>query len=1818
MEPSSSKTPEKSPELSLEQRLKHFATSFVTELESILTFHHGILEGTIQKSGKIPEVATTVVGLIVGQIPGISEIKGVDKLVKFSQPVFEKPFQVLEKNKSLKYHDIVYGYHEDKDKGRQLFVDIAFDVFESYESQFNGITSQRGPHKAIQRVAKDAAQRFLNSFKSYGESYSEKKFQKFSRSTKQTFKPQLPPSKNDFKLNAQKVIEGKSKSQSDIVPDKVWKPGYEIQYKCKDGCEKIHNDWRTSNLFDEVGVSIKKEDSEDYYVHVRNISNSDKYGYRRLLRDEILNTKYGCTVKCQRTCMHPQYLQHRDFYDSKRTTILKSINAGDGAAVNRRILKFVDQAKTDLENIKDEVQKQGNESRNHVLMLIDSLKQSLDNISIEHKQILEKISNKLDEVKKFCQTNMEMTCTGNRDILHEVKITQEQIEKVTSIITNEKKTNDPILFHIMAPVKSFEGRKEELKIIHEALMKKSTAMISQAASVVGLGGIGKTELSKKYAHEYQGYYCNRVFINSEKSETIQNSFKELATQIGIRRCFEKERDIFVREIYSHLNKNGKSLVIFDNVEDYKTIKPFIFNGSTDDNFIHTLITSRCQKWDIGEKGDIKVIGLNKFTEYEAVAYLSKYLKDEDEADLKSLNSLLDGLPLAIRQVVGYINQQNEDSIWDDSEIFKVKDYVQLYKDQWTVLLSKGPDGEDDVCDKTIATTWTITMTKFEQIGEYGQSALSILKIISYLAPDDIDVKKIFLKFETDKPKLEKAVKLLRDYSMVNVEKGIVGVHRLVQRAVQMYLIEKNEDEKYLLKALKLLEESYFQEHIVSVWEHLSNYPQIVKDVYDCSKYSCWRVTPMHLLAYYRNDVIAMAKICKHVSYCVNCEDVDGNFPLHNATRNKNMSLDVVKFLVEQGADVNCKDYANDTPLNCAINHADINVVRFLVENGADLNFNKNSNNPIPLNLAIRKGYEEIVKYLVTKTPKNLKDNANDTSLDVAVFQGHDKIVEIMRINYNSMDFFHACLKKALKMRDIEKCLEIIQNLKMTESHSSESLLNESAALHIAVQYSNVNVIEYLLYCGMDVDKLDENKNTPLCFAVKNNKSNIKIFENLLYHGANPNRKFKNGETGLHYTARNGAVDVLKLLISKGADPNTRDEKDRSPFHWAAEGGNVVILQFLIDIGVDIDMPDIYGETPLFIAARYNKCEALHYILKLGANPNVINKKGETLLHYTAKNGAVDVFELLLSKGADPNIRDEKNRSTLHWAAEGTLVDIEHKNVDTLHFLIDKGVDIDMPDKDGETPLLIAALKYKDKATEYLLELGANPNSRNKKGQTVLHYVARTGHVFLFESLLSKGADPNIRDKDDRSPFHCAAEIGSVHILKLFIDKGFDIDMPDKDGVTPLCIAASNYRFDAVEYLIKSKANPNAKNKKGETVLHCSARKGALYISAVLLGKGADPNIQDKVGRLPIHCAAEGGNVNILQIFINKGVKVDTADNSGETPLFLAAYHGQFEAIKHLIKNGANSKIVSKRGMTLLQKAANKCDVNALKFVEELGFELTAVDKFGKTLLHLAAHGGNKAAIEYLIERGINPNITDKFERTPLHDIPYGSSFNMTSFEILIKLGANPNAMSESNHTPLHFAAIKNNKFAASLLIEEGAAINACSKLGRTALHYASAKCHDWMIGFLLEKGAEVSVFDSKGRSPLYHLSHNGEFKLVKRLLKRGADPRKLDKAGHSLLHLAAVHFRYCAVDEIIREVVGIDVNARDVRLQTPLHLAAKSGRVVIVGLLVRHGANTSATDKSGNTPLDYTVKFNRTKAMNFLKSKSSGTQESHAEISTSN
>ncbi|MDE5060476.1 tetratricopeptide repeat protein [Wolbachia endosymbiont of Drosophila burlai] len=371
-------------------------------------------------------------------------------------------------------------------------------------------------------------------------------------------------------------------------------------------------------------------------------------------------------------------------------------------------------------------------------------------------------------------------------------------------------------FEVRNPVGSFTGRTEELRELHKLIQKSQgvATVISQLVSISGLGGIGKTELAKKYIEEHSKDYDNNIiWIKAETHETMVQSFLRLARDpLGIP---TEDRDIesIVRDIYAFFAKR-KSLFVCDNAEEYRSegqdagISQFLPSHflSSDDNKPSVLITSRNQKW-----GDIKSLTLGAFTEPESIDFIRKALGIKDgsqENEIKNLAETLQHFPLALQQAVAYIKERDI-ALKNVGLKFEISDYLKRYKEEAEKLLDfKFPKDSDNSYTKTTFITWRITIDKIKDNPEYGQQAKEILDIIAYIAPDNIPAK-MFLGVERNEEKLGDAIQLLKQYSMINSgeEQSSVNIHRLVQQVTRIEL-EKQGKDKVVKKTFELLEESF--------------------------------------------------------------------------------------------------------------------------------------------------------------------------------------------------------------------------------------------------------------------------------------------------------------------------------------------------------------------------------------------------------------------------------------------------------------------------------------------------------------------------------------------------------------------------------------------------------------------------------------------------------------------------------------------------------------------------------------------------------------------------------------------------------------------------------------------------------------------------------------------------------------------------------------------------------------------------------------------------------------------------------------------------
>ncbi|XP_034021635.1 serine/threonine-protein phosphatase 6 regulatory ankyrin repeat subunit B-like, partial [Thalassophryne amazonica] len=247
------------------------------------------------------------------------------------------------------------------------------------------------------------------------------------------------------------------------------------------------------------------------------------------------------------------------------------------------------------------------------------------------------------------------------------------------------------------------------------------------------------------------------------------------------------------------------------------------------------------------------------------------------------------------------------------------------------------------------------------------------------------------------------------------------------------------------------------------------------------------------------------------------------------------------------------------------------------------------------------------------------------------------------------------------------------------------------------------------------------------------------------------------------------------------------------------------------------------------------------------------------------------------------------------------------------------------------------------------------------------------------------------------------------------------------------------------------------------------------------------------------------------------------------------------------------------------------------------------DSRGRTAVHLAAARGHASWLSELLSAACSeppslPPLKDHGGYTPLHWACYYGHEGCV--EVLLEqkdcccLGGNP-------FTPLHCAVVNNHESCASLLLDAlGSDITLCvDAKGRTPLHAAAFSGHVDCVHLLLSHNAPVNAVDHTGRSALMMAAAKGRLVALEVLLSSATVNLTLtDKDGNSALHLACLNGKEECVLLILEKLPEPTlINASNAALQTPLHLAARSGLKRTVQELLSRGASVQTLDEDAST-----------------------------------
>ena len=320
----------------------------------------------------------------------------------------------------------------------------------------------------------------------------------------------------------------------------------------------------------------------------------------------------------------------------------------------------------------------------------------------------------------------------------------------------------------------------------------------------------------------------------------------------------------------------------------------------------------------------------------------------------------------------------------------------------------------------------------------------------------------------------------------------------------------------------------------------------------------------------------------------------------------------------------------------------------------------------------------------------------------------------------------------------------------------------NTALIWAAKSCDSQSIAFLIECGANINRLNNQLESPLHFAADNGALNIT--ELLIAAGAQVNGQDHSGWTALHRAAFGNHRAVLERLLSEGAEFDLKDQYSWTALQRSASNGTVGVLCVLIDHQANIDIRDREGMTPLSTAAWNGHGSTIMELLNRGAKIEGRDYEGWTALHHACWNGRIEAAQKLVERGAKTDSLNKEQCTPLFQATWNGHIDI-------VRLLLRNGADVNKVCTDGEAPLQQAAWAGHSQIVELLLKSGARINQVNDEGLTALHQASVNGQEDVVELLLEAGADPYLQNSDGQTAYDQAEENSYATTALVLQEKG---------------------------------------------------------------------------------------------------------------------------------------------------------------------------------------------------------------------------------------------------------------------------------------------------------------------------------------------------------------------------------------------------------------------------------------------------------------
>lgn len=429
----------------------------------------------------------------------------------------------------------------------------------------------------------------------------------------------------------------------------------------------------------------------------------------------------------------------------------------------------------------------------------------------------------------------------------------------------------------------------------------------------------------------------------------------------------------------------------------------------------------------------------------------------------------------------------------------------------------------------------------------------------------------------------------------------------------------------------------------------------------------------------------------------------------------------------------------------------------------------------------------------------------------------------------------------------------------------------------------------------------------------------------------------------------GNLEAVQQLILAGADVNKVNAFNRdTALLRSLYGEHPEITRLLVYSGADINATNNYNHSPMFLALEKQKAEFIDLFLSSGVREGL---SADYLFRASAKKNPMGVLAMLKG-GVDPNVKNEKGNTPL-------IISASLGDIPSVQSLMAYRADVNAANNDGNTALIYAARYNHPKIISELLkpqtmQAPLDVNMQNKLGQTALYWGAAKGYEEVVRRLLAADADPTIAAKDGLVPYRIAEKNKRGQILQWFNKDLVEV----KNSVIEQDNAALIAQAKAEGRELPTMGGQKAKPVTEDDIFTAAASGNEELAKKVLASNKAAVFKKNKAGETPLLVAVENGQIAMVDLlWDNAGRLFEAAPNKGNV-FHIAVANQDMEMLKHLVTLARQE---GRLAMMLEYKA------------QKPGVSLTLSTPIG-----FAAQACNKEIYDYLISIGAKPGtITTK-------------------------------------------------------------------------------------------------------------------------------------------------------------------------------------------------------------------------------------------------